>query len=278
MAERPVQMGEMADERLEEALRAIGRSLAYPAADGGGGSARDIAATVSARIEASGPPRRGMQSWLPGPRPLRRSLVLALAALLILAAVAAAIGLGLPGLRITIGTVPSIPPASAPSPSPLGPIGATLGLGSHVTIEEAARLAGFEIALPADPAIGPPDAAFVNRGRVALVWAARPGLPGGPDGIGLLISEFEGRVDAGYYEKVVDSGGRVEPVTVGGGRGYWIAGAPHFFIYIDEDGEPVDDSRRLVGDTLTWTDGDLTYRIEAAVGRDASIGLAESLR
>jgi hypothetical protein len=39
----------------------------------------------------------------------------------------------------------------------------------------------------------------------------------------------------------------------------------------------VSDSRRWVGDTLLWTDGGTTYRLETALGRDAAIRIAESL-
>ena len=65
--------------------------------------------------------------------------------------------------------------------------------------------------------------------------------------------------------------------SVDGARGYWIDGPPHFFMYIDANGDPVDDSRRLVGDTLIWTDGDVTFRLESSLGRDRAIELAESL-
>ena len=42
----------------------------------------------------------------------------------------------------------------------------------------------------------------------------------------------------------------VTPVTVGGNPGYWISGPPHFFYYVDPSGKDVDDSHRIVGDTL----------------------------
>lgn len=267
--------GALTDEALERALRGMGTSLTFPNA---GQAGLDIAAAVRARLEAGPvPPQRPWQRLMPATRPLRRGLALALAALLVLAAVAGAVGLGLPGIRIIFGDPPSVPPIASATGTGLAPLGSTLGLGVARPIGEAEEMVGFDLVLPSDPALGPPDRAFVDGGRVALVWSARPGFPAGPDGIGLLISELRGSVDDGYYEKVVSSGATVERVTVNGGRAYWISGAPHFFMYIDPDGAFVEDNHRLVGDTLIWSDGDLTFRLESALGRDAAIELAESL-
>jgi hypothetical protein len=263
------------DDALDAALRGMAAVIAFPTA---GDPGRDIAASVRARLEAE-PARHpaGWERFLPATRPLRRSLLLALAALLLLAAVAAAVGLGLPGIRIIVGDPPSAPPSAAATPAGSAPLGSSLGLGAALPLDEVEALAGFELVLPPDDVLGEPDAAFISRGRVALLWEARPGLPAGSDGIGLLISQFRGTVDEGYYEKIVDSGATPEPVRVDGARGYWIAGPPHFFMYIDGNGDPVDDSHRLVGDTLIWTNGDLTFRLESTLGRDGAIELAESL-
>jgi hypothetical protein len=40
----------------------------------------------------------------------------------------------------------------------------------------------------------------------------------------------------------------------------------------------VDDGRRWVGDALIWNDGLSTYRIESALGKAATIAVAESVR
>jgi hypothetical protein len=274
------------DEALGAALRELGGAIEMPVARPAGG--QDVAARARARLEASGTePRRGWAARWTGPagrRPLRRSLVLALAALLVLAAVAGAVTAWLPGIRIIFGDGPPPSPSGEASPSDavgssLGPIGMTLGLGASVPLDEAERLAGVDLILPTDPAIGPPDAVFVNAGRVSLVWAARPGLPAaGSDGIGLLISEFRGAVDDSYYRKVVNAPASVAEVTVNGARGYFIGGPPHFFVYVDENGNDVDASHRVVGDTLIWADGPVTYRLESGLDMGAAIRLAESLR
>jgi hypothetical protein len=282
----------MDDAGLGDALRDLAPALAYPSPTTAAGI--DLAARVRQRIVAAPPARRagGPFAWI-GRRPVRRSLLVAVAALLILAAIAGAVGLGLPGIRIFTGgptPLPSASPSPAPSstspvgsgtpePAPSSPLGIQMGLGVALPVDEVARLAGLDLILPPDPAIGPPDAAYSLGNRAALVWSARPGLPADPGtGVGMLLSEFRGRVDESYFGKAVGEGTTVTPVTVGGHPGFWIAGQPHFFYYVDPSGKDVDDSHREVGDTLIWSDGDTTYRLESMLSREDAIRLAESLR
>ena len=277
------------DAGLETALRASSVSIAWPTASPAG--APDVATRVRARIVAGETARRGpWRLW----RPARRGLVLALAALLVLAAIAGAVGLGLPGLRIILGEPRVSPPPSVavpsgtgqsgvPTPTPLpGAPGSALRLGDPVSLDEVETLTGFPPVLPTDPAIGPPDAVYVDRSRsnqVAFVWAPSAALPETRDpGVGLILMRFDGRMDEGYHQKLVGLGVTSEPVRVAGRAGFWISGDPHFFFYVGKDGATIDDDRRWVGDALVWSDGTLTYRIEGALGRDATNELAESLR
>jgi hypothetical protein len=152
-------------------------------------------------------------------------------------------------------------------------------LGTALPLADVERLAGIDLILPTDSAIGPPDAAYLSDARAALVWATRPGLPPTEDDrIGLLISEFQGHIDNGYIQKILDSDTKLTPVTVNGSPGYWIHGDPHYFFYVDADGRPVDDGHRVVGDVLMWTTGDVTYRLESGLGMEGAIRLAETLR
>ena len=271
----------LADEGLGEALRELGGAVDFPPITAPAGA--DLAARARLRIVSSDMEQRPRSmTWLGrlGGRPLRRSLVLALAALLVLAAVVGAISYWLPGIRIIFDDGP--PPSATASPSgqigaPLGPIGEDLGLGTNVTLEEAERLAGFDVILPVDPAIGPPDAVYLDRGIVSLVWAPRPGLTAGSDGVGLLINEFRGSVSDDYYQKVLGADSTVARVSVDGATGFFISGPPHYFFYVDENGNDVDASRRVVGDALLWSSGDFTYRLESNLGVDGAIRLAESL-
>ena len=290
MAESRLPLQAMPDEALGAALRELGGAVAFPSAAATGRP--DIATRVRVQIVETGVSgagragRRRAFGWLPA-RPMRRGLVFALAGLLILAAIAGAVGFGLPGLRIIFGPLPtpsvapSVSPSASPSRSPLlpPPVGSSLGLGVALPLEEIEAKVDFDLILPPDPAIGSPDASFKSEERVALVWATKPGLPEtNASGIGLVINEFPGTTDRGFFEKVLTQDTTVTPVTVNGLEGYWLSGAPHFFMYVDREGDQHFDEGRVVGDTLIWTSGETTYRLESALSKDAAIRLAESLR
>jgi hypothetical protein len=279
MSEHPMRLAERDDAALEALLRASAGSIVWPTASPTG--APDIATRVRARLVAAPrpAPRRPWTRW----RPVRRGLVLALAALLVLAAIAGAVGLGLPGLRLILGEPPpSAPPSVEPSRTPPpGPLGSRLGLGDAVALDEVGAITGVPVRLPTEPAIGPPDAVYIDASRgnqVAFVWAASDTLPATREpGIGLILMRFDGHLDDGYRQKLIGEGVTVEPLTIDGKRAYWVSGEAHFFFYIREDGGVIDDGRRWVGDALAWTDGATTYRMESALGRDATIALARSL-
>ena len=269
--------GRAVDGRLERSLRELGHALAMPA------PSPAFASVVRARVQTLPPPGSvpSWRRWAGGTPLLRRSMLAGVAVLLLVATVAAAIGLGLPGIRILFGP-PSSPGAGttaqlSPSPDVSSPPGSSLGIGVSMPLADVAALTGFEPRLPADPSLGPPDASFVAGARLTLVWRTTADLPDTEQrGIGLLITEFRGAVDPGWYEKIVSSGETtVEPVNVGGEGGFWISGDPHGIVYRDASGAFVDESRRIVGDVLIWTDGDLTFRIETSLGREAAMRLAE---
>jgi hypothetical protein len=272
---------------LDAALRDLGSVLMTPAAPAEAAAAPDLAARVRARISAEQPRRATVPWWRELMEPatigraprIRRSLLLAAAALLLAAAaVTAAIGYGLPGIRILFGPQAS-PTTPAETGRPSSPPGATLGLGGQVTLDDARARVDFPVLLPPDPAIGPPDAVYLAGSRLTLVWGPRPGLPGTADArIGLLLVELRAKIDEGMIQKNIDSGTRVERVTVGGAAGYWIAGERHMITYLDPYGVPVLDSERVVGNTLVWTADGITYRLEGELTREDAIALAETLR
>ena len=286
MADQPLHL--RSDGDLEATLRAFGESVAWPSAAAGDGP--DVAALVRARIESSPRtivPTRSRWSWWPA----RRAFVAAVLVLLVLAAIAGAAGLGLPGLRLILGPVPvSPPPSLAPITSPAasasgtssaaGAPGSTMGLGQLVPLDELDARAGFEVAWPSDPALGPPDAAWIDPtlgGQVALVWRSRAALPDTLEpGVALVLTAFRGTTDSGFYTKALGSGTTLESVPVGDDRGFWLSGDPHFLFYEGPDGF-VHDPRRWVGDALLWTRGAITYRLETSLDRAAAIRLAESM-
>lgn len=291
-----LRLSQRPDGDLEAALRRLAPAIDWPSA-GLDPDGPDLAASVRARIEATPAtggsvlptttPRRGsLWTW----RPARRALVLALVALLGLAAIAGAIGFGLPGLRIILGPAPASPlasPAISPPPSPdpsrspaLGPPGAAMGLGEPIELADLDTRAGFHVAWPNDPSIEPPDAAYINDGKgglVSLVWASSTGLPATLEpGVGLVLSQFRGDVDEAFFAKALNGETTVELVLVGNDRGYWLDGDPHMFFWEGPSG-PVHDERRWVGDALLWSNGVTTYRLETSLGRDEAIRLAVSL-
>jgi hypothetical protein len=64
---------------------------------------------------------------------------------------------------------------------------------------------------------------------------------------------------------------------VGAADAWWIAGGEHFFFYRDAQGNVVDTTLRLAGDTLIWEEGGVTHRVEGAPSLAAAIRVAESL-
>jgi hypothetical protein len=148
----------------------------------------------------------------------------------------------------------------------------------RLTPAEAEAYDGLPLAVPA--VLGDPDEVYVSAtGIVSMLWAPRDGLPAMPrTGAGLLLMAIPGDLDAGMVSKiVVESRASVAPVTVGGADGFWISGAPHVFRYLLPGGGDGSVTSRIVGDALVWQEGEVVLRIESAAGRDATIGLAESM-
>ena len=283
------------DDELGAELRALAAWLDTPRTPSAG--APDPARRARLRIEAGRGRARG--GWWPffgrgagrGPM-MRRSLVLAIVALGVLAAIAGAIGFGVPGIRIiftgptpspqaTSSQASSPAPSASPSPTvaPSGPLGSSLELGFPTTPSEASSMGGFPLALPASSSVGAPDAIWYTEGRVTFAWRTQPGLPETrAAGVGLLLTEFRGSVNEEFFQKMIGPGSTVTPVMIGDVAGWWISGEPHEIVYLDPRGEIIGDTRRVVGDTLLWTQGDLTFRMETALDRGAAIGLAETIR
>jgi hypothetical protein len=106
---------------------------------------------------------------------------------------------------------------------------------------------------------------------VTLVW----GPAGDPR---LALSEWAGRVVEPVVLKLIPPGTRADTVTVDGGVGVWLEGAPHvLFVHPPGGGEFAEDLY-LAGSVLVWEVGDRSYRIEAAVSRDEALEIARSLR
>jgi hypothetical protein len=281
----------LSDADLERGLAELGRHVAYP-------ETPDLVLAVRTRLAAQ-TPTRGRWSWLREPG-LRRALAVALAALLVLVGGGLAISpeardvvaerLGLKG--VTIEHVPEVPTpqptataeptraAGTPSPTP-SPPGAALGLGVRMSLLEARTQVAFSIQVPS--ALGVPDAVYrPNENQVSLVYAPRTGLPPNAQAasVGALLTEFRASLDDTLFGKGVPPNARLEEVQVNGERAFFISGAPHTFFVRDPNNNLRDERSRLAGNTLLWSrraDG-LTFRLESALGRDAAVEIAESLK
>lgn len=252
------------DDRLETALRDVGRHLDVPPPP-------DTAAAVRARIEAQPTTRKVRRRF--------RVVAVACAALVVAVSTAAAAS---PQVRAAVvsvlrfagidvhrgsGPVPSLSATAAPLP------------GEHIVDLATARsLSAFPIRLPS--ALGPPDEITVSDGTpprvVSLIYRGGPGRPAaGKDGVALRIDEFDGRLSP-VFEKIVYMGAGV-PVSVGQSAGYWFPG-PQEVIYIGRDGQEYAQTAHLAADTLVWQVGDVTLRIEAALTEDQALVIATGTR
>jgi len=128
----------------------------------------------------------------------------------------------------------------------------------------------FRSPVPALAALGPPDAVYADPrdGSASLVWRARPGLPAASgSSVGALLTVLPGG-DVQLVKKLLGVGTSVTAVDVSGALGVFIAGEPHLVV----------PPSRLAGNTLLWVRGETTYRLETALGRDAALRLARSVR
>jgi hypothetical protein len=272
----------MTDDQLGLALRDLGTRIAWPPVP-------DTRARVLARISV---PRRS-EWWraLWSPRyafaPALLTIVLALLAVLVFSPEARATAtdiLRLRGVEIFRGPVPS--PTPSPSRSP-GSIQTptpfpSAGLGVRVSLDEAKARAGFTVVLPTDPLLGTPDEVYLRStptsNAVSFVYTERAGIPTSAQaGVAAIVTELAGgTVDEQFFGKVIGPGTSVENVTVNGQSGFWIEGTPHFFFYrpAGNPGAVEQETLRLAGNTLIWTQGDLLMRLEAQVDRATALRVA----
>lgn len=252
---------------LERLLTQLGRGIEYPPTP-------DVATAVTARLRT----RRAFR-LLP-PAGLRRSLVFALVALLLLAGTVFA---AVPGVRDAVLEFFDLQGATVerraqlPEPPELRP----LDLGRRVPLGEAASELDFRPLVPRS--LGPPDSVYVRTelpgGELSLAYRPRPGLPEArTTRLGLLASEFRGDLHPDLVGKLAGPGTRIERLQVDGRPAVWIEGAPHFFFYRDPDGDVIESELRLAQNVLLIERGRLLVRLEGAFDRDRAVAIAGSLR
>lgn len=260
----------MTDAAVERVLVTAGRGAAWPATP-------DLRTSVLARIEAPEAPdlRQGVLTRIDGV-PARRSgsiralRPIAIAAILVilLAGLAAGLGFSLPGLDL--GRTAQTPATTSP-----------LDLGSPIPVADAIAIERPRVLLPA--ALPPPDEAYElgvdDRRIVSLAWSATPGDPvlGGTDTF-LRLMAVPGTTEEPLITKAAGPDVRLEPIEVDGDPGWWITGAPHEIMILRPDGDIGVLRAAVVGDTLVFSRGGTLYRLESALGREATLEIASSLR
>ncbi len=274
------------DAQLATALADLGTGIAWP-------QPPDVRSRVLVRIEAE--PRRSpwwRAAWSPryGFAPALVTLAIVLLTVLAISPETRATAtdiLRLRGIEIFRGPVPT------PSPTPSRSPGAVVtpnpfpsaGLGVLVSLDEAKARAGYPVLVPADPLLGAPDEVYLravpNSTAVSFVYKTRAGIPvSAQAGVAAIVTEFAGAtVDEQFFGKVLDPSTTLEKVTVNGQPAFWIQGTPHFFFYsYGGPGQVQQETLRLAGNTLIWTQGPLLMRLEAQVDKATALRIAASLR
>jgi hypothetical protein len=170
-----------------------------------------------------------------------------------------------------------------PSPLPPGPLGKRLGLGDQTTLDAARTQVQWKITIP--QSLGQPDEVYLqqppdgpSQGEVTLVYSARQGIPvSGQTGVSVLITEARGTVDKGFFGKMLGPDATLEEVQVNGHPGYWIAGKPHVFFFMDANGKFRDETMRLATNTLIFDNGGTIVRIEGDLTKAQALEIAKSL-
>ncbi|MEO8633496.1 MAG: hypothetical protein ABI466_09045 [Chloroflexota bacterium] len=260
----------MSQHELEATLADLGERLAYP---------RPTRLGDAVRERLSEPrPRR----WWDAVRSPGYAFAPAVATLLLILVVSLA---AMPGVRaaadefLRLRGIDIFQAAATPAPaaSPALPFP-----GERVSLEEARRRAPF-LRAPADPRLGAPDHVYIDQTqagvRVTLVYVSRTGIPmSRAAGVSAVVVAFRGEVDSSLFGKVTAPGTRIDEVTIDGGRGFWLEGAPHQFFYRDRAGNPWPETLRLAGNTLLWEQNGVTFRLEAQIERNDALRIATSFR
>lgn len=255
---------------------AVARRLEAAAVDAAWPAPPDLRAAVLARIATpDAPPAPDLRDGVldrirrrraAGRRTLR-PLLLGVLLLLALAGVAAGLGFRLPG--VVIERVATTPPP-----------GSSLDLGSPVPLADALGSAVPRVLVPA--ALPAPGTAWVlgsgDRRLVTLAWRAGPGEPTLPGSdLKLTVMAVPGSVDDELLHKLAGPDTRIDAIEVDGDRGWWLSGAPHQILVARPGGDIELLRPSLAGDTLLFVRDGTVYRLESALGKDATLDIARSM-
>ncbi|MFD9465164.1 hypothetical protein [Streptomyces sp. NPDC060027] len=277
--------------RLPDELRALGRSLDGPGADGDESMVERVLADILAMGTPAAP--SGRREGIPLPahgttghrerlravrrwaRARRRALTAGLCGVLavlvftppVRAAVVDWFGFGGVEVRYDPSAVPS---AGARVPGCPGP---------SLTLAQAGRRAGFEPPVPG--ALGAPDAVTVTpepggRLLMSLCWREHG------HGHTVRIDAYPARLDIGFAKTVREPPEwlRLDDDEEFGDPALWFP-KPHLlsFWLVETDGDRFTRSERTAGPTLLWMrDGDMTLRLEGVASKARALEIARSLK
>jgi hypothetical protein len=253
-------------ESLEQQLSGLGERLDWP-------STPNLAPVIRQRIAVR-------RQWFDNRWAMAAAVALiALAALLAFPPSREAIADWI-NLHTFIGRTQHLPTLS---PRPSGPLGVRLGLGGKTTLAASRDAVSWKVLLP--QSLGQPDEVYLqlppdgpSGGEVTLVYATRPEIPTAAEtGVAVLITEARGKVNSNFFGKMLGQGTTIDPVTIDGHSGYWFAGAPHDFFFIDSAGNFRAETLRLATNTLLIDEGGTVVRIEGDLTKDQAILIAQSL-
>jgi hypothetical protein len=238
-------------ELLETRLQQLGRELDFP-------EEPDVTEEVLNRIERP----EQLPFWR------RRAVLVAVAAAVVAVGAVFAVpparsaildffGIGTAEIRI----VDELPEVEA------GP----LNLGNGTSLETARREAPWLLE-PRGDEVGDPDAVFVQSfelgAPVTFVW-------GDPDRPRLLLTQVRGTY---HFEKLVHgTRGGLTLTEIDGADAAWIEGEPHVVFYETERGG-ADLPGRLARNTLVWSRGPVTLRLEGDLSQEQAERIARSVR
>jgi hypothetical protein len=164
---------------------------------------------------------------------------------------------------LTASTAPATP---TPNNIPL----ALRGLAGLTTLQQAQKLTGFRIQLPAYPKdLGNPDFVFYQNGiqMLVLAWAD----PGDPLLARLSLYEFlSNNLIVNKFQPVI-----VKETTVNRAPAIWAEGP---YIVKVTNGNNFELRQIVIGNSLIWEHSGITYRLETDQSLQEAVKIAESLR
>ncbi|WP_426244106.1 hypothetical protein [Nocardioides sp. LHG3406-4] len=133
----------------------------------------------------------------------------------------------------------------------------------RVSLDEAERLAGFDVTVPA--ALGQPDRVAVSpdRALVSMTW--------GSGAETLRMDQFDGELEPRFWKTSLDA----ELVPVGGFEALWFP-TPHEVVLLVDGAMARSYPPRLAAATLIWVRAGVTMRLEGDLSRDRAAEIAES--